>query len=833
MVIGSEHSERIGLTEEEAEFRRSQGLAAGALPETGRTYRDIVANNLFTFVNLTFATVALTLIAMGMPKEALLSTGLAVVNVVIGIVEESIAKHRLDQIALLTRSKSTVIRDGARRQIDPTEIVPGDAIVVGAGDQIVVDGRIVGKGALAVDESLLTGESQAISKKVGDEVYSGTICVSGSSIYIAEKVGIESFAGDITARAQSARFPMTPMQRQAGLIIRVLLLMAGSYLGLMFLRTWFHDTSVRDTVLAAGVVAGIVPSGLFLMITVTYSVATVRLAKENALIQQINAVESLSNVSVFCIDKTGTLTANRLELDAVQPIEIDADTAQGLASHAVASMSGGTKTSGAILAARGGRRQTVVDEIPFSSDLKWSAVSVTGPDATGVFVLGASEMLAPMLHLEESLIPPAGWEERGLRVLLFATSSDGVMLHNDLGELVLPNTVRPAAWFGFTDELRPNIQETLDGFANAGIEIKVISGDDPDTVAALARQAGMSGELRLVSGPELDAMGEAEFDEAASTGNVFGRISPEQKERLVRSLREQGHYVAMTGDGVNDLLSLKQANLGIAMQSGSQATRAAADIVLLNDSFDSLPKVFLEGQKIRNGLQSIFELFLTRVAVSAVIIAAADVLQAAFPFSPGHMAILTTCTIGIPTFGLALWSTPGVLPSSLLTAVLKFVVPATLLIGATGLGVFLFYYFIIGDAAGTVGSVAEIRATETARSALMTFLVLSGLWLVVFSSPPATYWAVCEEVSSEWRPVLLAVAMIPLFAATMAIPAFRDFFGVVSLDWIDYVALAILSIVLGFALRFLWAWHILDRFLDVDLQEPQQAESTATVPQTN
>ncbi|MCC6793201.1 MAG: HAD-IC family P-type ATPase [Thermomicrobiales bacterium] len=804
-------------------------MAAGKPPGTGRSYLRIVRDNLFTFINMTLVGIGVILIGMGMTKDAVLAAGLAVVNGVMGVIQEAIAKRRLDRIALLSRANATVIRDGVPRSIDPSQIVVGDVLSISPGDQIMVDGRVVGGGGFEVDESLLTGESDAISKQTGDRVFSGSFCVAGGGRYEAEQVGQASLTGTLAARAKAARLPRTPLQRDVVLIVRLLLVVAGGYLALVLLGSWIHDVSFQETVLAAAVVLGIVPSGLFLMITVTYSMAAIRLADEHALVQQINAVESLSNVDVFCMDKTGTLTANRLMLSEVEPIGHERARIAALAGRFAASVSGGTKTSAAILAAFPGAPLPVVDEIPFSSERKWSAAALDDGEMRGVFALGAPEMLLPRLQEWMNVEVPGGWMERGLRVLLFAYTPEICSLHDKSGEINLPGTLAPAAWLGFADELRPNLRETLDGFARARIEVKVISGDNPETVAALARQAGIGAEVQAVSGIDLATLDDATLAELVAGANVFGRITPEQKERLVRALKARGHYVAMTGDGVNDVLALKQADLGIAMQSGSQATRAIADIVLLNDSFSALPKAFREGQRIRNGLQSILELFLTRVFAVAIIIACVVVLQASFPFSPGHMTLLTLLTVGIPTFGLALWATPGILPSNLFLALIRFVVPSGLLVTVAALGTYLIYYFGIGDRAelGVGASLATgvSDATATARSALTTVMVLTGLWLIVFSCPPSRFWAVCEEETDERRPTWLALAMIPLYVVILAVPGMRSFFGVKLLTWIDYAGIVAFAIAWGLLLRYVWAWRLFDRFLGVDLQERVQSRA--------
>ena len=826
-----------GLTEAEARERHARGLANTAGPRTGRSYREIVRDNLFTFINVTLLAVGGVLVSMGLVRDAILASGLAVVNGLIGVVQEVIAKRRLDKIALLNRAKATVVRDGGRRQVGPEEIVQGDLLAVGPGDQIFVDGRVV-EGALQVDESLLTGEADAVPKEVGDEVSSGSFCVSGGGLYEAERVGSASTAAVIAAGAKAHKMSLTPLQREVNQVVRMLLVVAGFFLAMLLIGSVLHGYPVRETVLAAAVVLGIVPSGLFLMIVVTYSMAIVRLARQDALIQQVNAVESLSNVDVFCMDKTGTLTANKIALCDLRPIAGDEASIKAALAAFARSASGGTKTSEAVAAAYPGEARPILAEVPFSSARKWSAVAADADGFRGTFALGAPEFLGRLVRGGETLKAPAGWADKGWRILLFAASPEVGTLTGPDGEPALPETTAPVAWLAFADELRPNSKATLDGFRDAGIALKIISGDNPETVAALARQAGLPQDAVLVSGLELAEMDDAAFAEAAAGATVFGRVTPEQKQKLVQALKAEGHYVAMTGDGVNDVLSLKEANLGIAMQSGSQATRNAADIVLLNDSFAALPAAFKEGQRIRRGLQGILQLFLARVFTVALIILAVLLVEAGFPFSPAHLSLLTLLTVGIPTFGLALWARPGPVPASLGKELLRFVLPAATLLAATAFLVYTVVFvvnrlgvedFIVVDGviAIELGSLqdAPVIGTadagpaapdEIAREALIHTLVLGGLILVVFAAPPTSAWAAVERPTGDWRPALLALAMLPIYVAILTVPPLREFFQLETLELEDYFVIGGLVALWALLLRRVWRNNSFGRFFGYD-----------------
>jgi cation-transporting ATPase E len=415
---------------------------------------------------------------------------------------------------------------------------------------------------------------------------------------------------------------------------------------------------------------------------------------------------------------------------------------------------------------------------------------------------------------------PAEWLESGLRVLLFASAPEPESLH-DGDEVILP-PLQPHAWIAIADTLRPHIQETLKGFADAGIEVKVISGDNPETVAALARQAGLSGNMTLVSGVELADMTDTEFDAAARKGRIFGRISPDQKARLVDSLQRAGAYVAMTGDGVNDVMSLKKANLGISMESGSQATRAVADIILMQDTFSAIPAAFREGQRVRRGLQGVLELFLVRVFVVVVALMLCSIVRVGFPFAPANVALLTTLTVGIPTFGIALWAHPRAPVRSMIGEVATFVVPATATLALAGFIVYTIFYLLAdvslddlrsGDAFGLMSG------NPISRDALTTLLVLAGIGLVPLACPPTTWWAVVEPTEHDWRPTILAALMIPLFIAILRVDALRKFFDVTNLGFGSYLVISLVAVGWLVGLRYVYAAHVYERFFGLKIPD--------------
>ncbi|MBZ0285814.1 MAG: HAD-IC family P-type ATPase [Anaerolineae bacterium] len=819
MQIASNPSQLQGLSENEVIDRRARGQGNNVRLETSRSYAQIIRANLFTFINMVLFGIGLILVLLGLYTDAFLSVGIAFMNAVIGLVQEIRAKQALDKIALLSRPMATVIRAGVQKVIDPTEVVVGDILIIGAGDQIVVDGKVVGDSKIDVDESLLTGESDLIPKKYGDPVFSGSFCVNGSAAYEAEKVGMESVANKLTTGARAFRQVKTPLQLDVDFVIRLLLALCTA-MGILFgIAAIVTRLPLTETAKIAAVVTGLIPNGLFFMISIAYAMGAVRMAGRGALIQQSNAVESMSNVNVLCLDKTGTLTANRIHLHQTHPISIDDVEFRRILSIYAASTPAGNRTSEALHEALKGEKQPVIEEVPFSSARKWSALAFDTSEIRGVYVMGALEMLHETLNLDgEALQQVADWSDHGLRVLVFGFNPDATTLPSTDADPTLPQ-LRPLGLISFSDELRPEADKTLKGFTDAGIRLKIISGDNPQTVAALAKQAGLPGDIHVVSGPELDRMSVGEFGEIAESTTVFGRITPQQKEKLVDTLRARGHYVAMIGDGVNDVLSLKKAHIGIAMQSGSQATRGVADIVLLNDSFAALPPAFQEGQRIVNGMLDIMRLFLTRVVYQTLIILGVAVIGLGFPITPVHMSLLSLFTVGIPMLALAAWSRPGTPKKHLIQSVLGFTLPAGLTLALAGLLIYVVYYVGLLRAGGAVDvlqvndPVLQQHALDIARTVLTTVTTIGGLMLIIFVEPPTHFWSAGDEFSGDWRPTIMAGVLLLIYILLMVVPGLREFFELAILEPRDWLIITVVLLAWTFALRFLWRTQLFNRFL--------------------
>ncbi len=755
----------------------------------GRSYRRILLQNTVTPINTVLFAIVAALLVLGLAGDALMTAGLVVANALVGTVQEARAKRQLDRIALLTRPTATVWRDGKEQPLPREALAPGDIIILRPGDQALVDGVALSGGSLKMDESLLTGESEHVAKRPGDEVYSGSFCVAGSGRIRATETGEASFAGRMTAGARVERTVLTPLQREIGLTIRVIVVLVAALAVQVLAASWDAEPGVTlaDRLRAAAVLAALVPQGLAFMITVTYAMAAVRMAGHGALIQRMNAVESTSHVDVLCLDKTGTLTTNALALEAVWPLggtlELDARAALACFAHLGSTPN---KTAAALAAALPAppAPPAVLGETPFDSGSRWSSLTLSMPAGATTYVLGAPEALATRLPAAAIPAQAATWTARGLRVLLFgaADAPDG------------QGALRPLALVALRDELRPEAGDVLAAFAALGVHIKIISGDSPDTVAALARQVGLAvpADGGALTGAEVERLDDVALAGAVERAAVFGRIGPEQKARIVAALRRRGHYVAMTGDGVNDVPALKQANLAVAMRSGSQVTRGVADIVLLNDSFAALPPALREGQRILRGMEDVIRLFLTRTLTVALVILIASLLGSRFPLTPRQNAALAFITAGIPAFVLALWARPGATPRALLPAAAHFVLPAALT--QTALSIAVYELFLaLGGGLGP------------ARTALTVTTVLCGVLLVPFVRPPAPEWTGGVPLAGDRRVLALAAALAVLAAISFFVPSLRRFYELERLPWSAYAVIGFA--VLGWAAALRWLWR--------------------------
>jgi cation-transporting ATPase E len=672
--------------------------------------------------------------------------GILVANTAIGIVQEVRAKHALERLAALVAPTATVVRDGRPRRLHVDEVVPGDLVRLTPGDQVVADGRLSAAEGLSLDESILTGESESVRRGAGEDVRSGSFAVEGRGSYVVDAVGVESYAERIAGEARAFRHPRSPLERAFNRLLLFLvaaMLPLAAILGVSLWERAASTSEVVDTSVAA--VVSLVPEGLMVLASLTYAVAALRMSRRGALAQQLNAIESLASADVICTDKTGTLTESALRIVAAVPAPgVSADDLTRTLSAYSASSPARNGTLEAIAESYPGDAAPVEAEVPFSSGRRWSALQLDGR----AIVLGAPELL-PLGELAGRV---KAEQRAGRRVLALAA---GGTLTAEPDDPRLPAGIEPVGVVVLAERLRPDARATVEYFRAQGIELKVLSGDAPETVAAIARDAGIPMTADPADGTA--AGNDRRALEAAIDAPVVGRISPEGKRAVVQALRDRGRYVAMVGDGVNDVPALKAARLAIAQGSGTQMAKSVADIVLVRGDFGAVPGMVAEGRQILRNLQRVAKLYVSKSAFACFLILTLGTTATAYPLLPRHFSLAASVTIGVPSFLLALapssgpWGTAG-----MLQRLARFAVPAG---AAAGIGVVASYQF--------ARNALDVPLLD-ARTIATSVLVLVGLYLII---------ALEGTEGRRGRLVgLMCIALAAVYAAALAVPATRDFF---------------------------------------------------------
>jgi cation-transporting ATPase E len=735
-----------GLTAADVRDRIERGLVNETGERTSRTYGEIIRANVFTRFNAILGVMLAVILVVGEIQDALFGIVL-VANALIGIIQETRAKRQLDGLAVQVASLARVVRDGEVLEIAVEGIVVDDLLELRTGDQVPVDGVVVQAEGLEIDESLLTGESDPIDKDVEAEVLSGSFVVAGAGRFRATHVGPEAYARKLASEAR--RFTLVRSELVAGInlllrYIQYLLIPVSALLLWRQLGNNSLDEALVGTV--AGVV-GMVPEGLVLLTSLAFGIAAVTLARRNVLVQELPAVEVLARVDVVCLDKTGTLTEGEVVFDRVEalaastPASAEAEAALG----ALADDENRNATLGAVGAAFDPPGWQRTAATPFSSARKWSAATF---DGHGTWVFGAPEMVLADRPASDPARDRADvLASDGKRVLLLAHAEEALD-----GE-TLPGGLDPVALVLLEEKVRPDAADTLAYFADQGVTLKVISGDNPRTVGAVARRVGLEGADEPFDARELPE----DIDELADVLErhaVFGRVTPQQKRAMVGALQSRGHVVAMTGDGVNDALALKDADIGVAMRSGAAATRAVAQLVLLDDKFASMPGVVAEGRRVIANIERSANLFVTKTVYAAFIAVLIVITGWRYPFLPRHLTVVSAVTIGIPGFVLALMPNPRRYIPGFLERVLRFCVPAGLIAGLASLTTY------------GIARFEEGLPTDEARTTAALVLIALGLWVLVILSRPFNKWK-----------ALLVAAMVGAVGVILAVPALRDFYA--------------------------------------------------------
>ncbi len=741
-----------GLTASEVAERRADGRTNDVPNPTSRTVAQIVRANVFTPFNALLGVLLVVIIAIGEYRDALFGIVL-VANAAIGIIQELRAKKSLDRLAVLNQPTSLVRRDGQDSSVPSTELVADDVVVLTLGDQIAVDGAVLTAAGLEVDESLLTGEADPVVKQPGDTVMSGSFVVAGSGSIRATAVGTEAYAFKLSSDAR--RFSLVKSELRTGIdkvIKLVSWLMVPTAVLLVTAQLDTHDGFVEAIQASVAGLVAMVPEGLVLLTSIAFAVGATRLASKKVLTQELAAIEGLARVDVICLDKTGTLTEGSLSLGTIEHLghhgaDGEADAAAVLG--AIGSSDDHPNPSLAAIVAEYPAPDgwTLTDAVPFSSARKWSAAAF---DGRGAWYLGAPDILLdraePGTVVDDARERLEHYAQRGRRVLLLAAAPAGLA-----GE-ELTAGLQPTALVVLDEQVREAAPATIAYFGQQGVAVKVISGDSPVTVGAVARRVGVPGAEDPVDARTLPEEQDALAD-VLEAHSVFGRVTPHQKRAMVHALQSRGHTVAMTGDGVNDTLALKDADIGVAMGSGSAAARSVARFVLLANDFSVFPSVVAEGRRVIANVERVANLFLTKTFYAMLLALATGVGRLPFPFIPRHFTLISALTIGIPGFFLALAPNPRRARSGFLPRVLRFAIPAGVVAAAT-----TFASFQMARSQDDVSSVQ-------ARTIAVITLFLVAMWVLVILSRPL----------NAWRIGLIA-AMVALFVGALEIPWFADYF---------------------------------------------------------
>ena len=729
-----------GLSSAQVAERRSRGLTNAGGERTSRSVAEILRANIFTRFNLLLGVLLAVILAFGQPQDALFGIVL-VTNALIGVGQELRAKRTLDRLAVLSAPRVRVIRDGAPRDIAVEELVADDLVALRAGDQLVADGVVRDSVSLQADESLLTGESEPVDKRAGERLLSGSFVVAGSGGYQATGVGAEAYARKLAAQAR--RFTLVRSELIAGInqILRYVTWAIPPVAVLLVVsQLHTHQTASEGATSTVAALVGMVPQGLVLLTSIAFGAAAVTLARRRVLVQQLPAVEGLARVDVVCLDKTGTLTDGTIAFDSM--IRVDDQAPAEAALGALADDEARNATLAAIGQAfpppQGWARQ---DSVPFSSARKWSAASFAGH---GAWVLGAPEMV--LTGGQDGLLSRAAdLAASGRRVLALAHAP------GSLDGQALPPGLHAVAFIMLAERLRSDASDTIAYFAAQGVALKVISGDSPHTVSAVAARVGVPG-----AGDPLDARDLPEdlgaLGAVIEERSVIGRVTPHQKESMVKALQARGHTVAMTGDGVNDVLALKLADIGVAMGSGAPATKAVAELVLLDNRFATLPGVVAEGRRVTANIERVAHLFITKTVWATLLAVAAGAALLPYPFLPRHLTIIDTLAIGVPAFFLALAPNRRRYVPGFVGRVLRFAGPAGLIIAAA-----TFSAYALARARG-------LPLTEQRTAATLVTLILSLCVLALLAMP------------LTWRRIALVVAALAGFVLLFPVPAVRTFY---------------------------------------------------------
>jgi cation-transporting ATPase E len=769
-----------GLTSAEVAERVARGEVNDVPVRSSRSAADIVRGNVFTRFNAIIGVLWVIMLFVAPIQDSLFGF-VIVANTGIGIIQELRAKKTLDGLAVIGEAKPTVRRDGVSTPVSTSEIVLGDLIELGPGDKVVVDGEVAEADNLEVDESLLTGEADPVVKKPGDTMMSGSFVVAGGGAFTATKVGREAYAAQLAEEA--SRFTLVHSELRSGIstILKyVTWMMVPTAIGLIISQLVVKDTNLKDSLArTVGGIVPMIPEGLVLLTSVAFAIGVIRLGRKQCLVQELPAIEGLARVDVVCLDKTGTLTEGGMDVTELRTLDGSGEeyVRKVLGALGESDPHPNASLQAIIDAYPDAEEWRCTEALPFSSARKYSGAAFSeGNGETSAWLLGAPDVLLkagdPTLDEIDHL------NEQGLRVLLLARTT------RELDDPGVAEEARPSALVVLEQRLRADAADTLAYFADQNVAAKVISGDNAVSVGAVAGKLGLPGAENTVDARRLPTDRE-EMAQALDENAVFGRVTPQQKRDMVGALQSHGHTVAMTGDGVNDVLALKDADIGVSMGSGSEATRAVAQIVLLNNSFATLPSVVAEGRRVIGNITRVATLFLTKTVYSVLLAILVVCSQVEYPFLPRHLTLLSTLTIGVPAFFLALAPNKERARPNFVKRVMRYAIPGGIVAAAA---TFTTYLVARSHYSGTGALDAE-----TSAATLTLFLV--SMWVLAIVARPYTWWRIA-----------LVATMGGAFLLVLVVPWLQDFFALklvgVTMPW-TAVAIAAAG---GLVLEFAWRW---------------------------
>ncbi|WP_030687066.1 cation-translocating P-type ATPase [Streptomyces sp. NRRL B-1347] len=770
-----------GLTAAEVAERVARGEVNDVPVRSSRSTTEIVRANVFTRFNAIIGVLWVIMLFVAPIQDSLFGF-VIVANTGIGIIQELRAKKTLDGLAVIGEAKPTVRRDGVAAEISTSEIVLGDLVELGPGDKIPVDGETVESDSLEVDESLLTGEADPVVKKPGDKLMSGSFVVAGGGAFTATKVGREAYAAQLAEEA--SRFTLVHSELRSGIstILKyVTWLMIPTSIGLIISQLVVKDDNFKESIAyTVGGIVPMIPEGLVLLTSVAFAIGVIRLGRKQCLVQELPAIEGLARVDTVCLDKTGTLTEGGMDVTELRPLN---GSDEGYVREVLGALGESDPRPNASLQAiidayPAAEEWRCTESLPFSSARKYSGASFSegdGQDST--WLLGAPDVLLPAG--DPALDEVEHLNHQGLRVLLLARAA------GDLDAPDLAAGARPTALVVLEQRLRPDAADTLRYFEEQNVQAKVISGDNAVSVGAVAAKLGLPGAQNTVDARQLPAE-RAAMAEELDAHSVFGRVTPQQKRDMVGALQSKGHTVAMTGDGVNDVLALKDADIGVSMGSGSEATRAVAQIVLLNNSFATLPSVVAEGRRVIGNITRVATLFLVKTVYSVVIALLVVCSQVEYLFLPRHLTLLSTLTIGVPAFFLALAPNTERAKPHFVRRVMRYALPGGIIAALSTFATYLLArHHYVGEGA---------REAETSAATLTLFLV--SLWVLAIIARPYTWWRIC-----------LVAAMGLGFLLVLTIPYLQDFFALklvgTTMPWAAVAIAAVAAAATEFAFRWI------------------------------